>query len=192
MILWKGVSELSFLWSWHASEEQESFPWSPEIWMPVEVSVKNGWERTMTKRRWERGWRDLVRLGLLMRRMALDWTLSTNLDLQQFFLSIPFLEAFYSYTFALHYLFIYFYCFYFFTLSIKASFIPRVHNLWTTSCPLLLFPNSTTHPRSNERWKNLIILSLPLHSFFTLLFLPCLELCIGHLFSRFVDSMRNL
>ena len=33
-------------------------------------------ERSPTKRRWERGWSDLVRLGLLMRRMALDWTLS--------------------------------------------------------------------------------------------------------------------
>ena len=33
-------------------------------------------ERSPTKRRWERGWRDLVRLGLLMRRMALDWNLS--------------------------------------------------------------------------------------------------------------------
>ena len=33
-------------------------------------------ERSPTNRRWERGWRDLVRLGLLMRRMALDWTLS--------------------------------------------------------------------------------------------------------------------
>ena len=33
-------------------------------------------ERSPTKRRWERGWNDLVRLGLLMRRMALDWTLS--------------------------------------------------------------------------------------------------------------------
>ena len=33
-------------------------------------------ERSPTNRRWERGWRDLARLGLLMRRMALDWTLS--------------------------------------------------------------------------------------------------------------------
>ena len=33
-------------------------------------------ERSPTKRRWERGWSDLARLGLLMRRMALDWTLS--------------------------------------------------------------------------------------------------------------------
>ena len=33
-------------------------------------------ERSPTKRRRERGWRDLVRLGLLMRRMALDWALS--------------------------------------------------------------------------------------------------------------------
>ena len=32
-------------------------------------------ERSPTKRRWKRGWSDLVRLGLLMRRMALDWTL---------------------------------------------------------------------------------------------------------------------
>ena len=31
---------------------------------------------SLTKRRWERGWSDLMRLGLLMRRMALDWTLS--------------------------------------------------------------------------------------------------------------------
>ena len=31
-------------------------------------------ERAPTKRRWERDWIDLVRLGLLMRRMALDWT----------------------------------------------------------------------------------------------------------------------
>ena len=42
--------------------------------MLVEVSAKDG--RSSTKRRWERGWRGLVRLGLLMRRMALDWTLS--------------------------------------------------------------------------------------------------------------------
>ena len=33
-------------------------------------------ERSLTKRRWERGWSDLVRLGLLMRQIALDWTLS--------------------------------------------------------------------------------------------------------------------
>ena len=33
-------------------------------------------ERSPTKRRWERGWSDLVKLGLLMRWMALDWTLS--------------------------------------------------------------------------------------------------------------------
>ena len=33
-------------------------------------------ERSPTKRRWEGGWSDLVRLGLLMRRMALDWNLS--------------------------------------------------------------------------------------------------------------------
>ena len=33
-------------------------------------------ERSPAKWRWERGWRDLAKLGLLMRRMALDWTLS--------------------------------------------------------------------------------------------------------------------
>ena len=33
-------------------------------------------ERSPAKRLRERSWRDLVRLGLLMRRMALDWTLS--------------------------------------------------------------------------------------------------------------------
>ena len=30
----------------------------------------------LTKRRWQRGWRDLLGLGLSMRRMALNWTLS--------------------------------------------------------------------------------------------------------------------
>ena len=33
-------------------------------------------ERYPTNQWWERGWRDLVRLGLLMGRMAFDWTLS--------------------------------------------------------------------------------------------------------------------
>ena len=33
-------------------------------------------ERSATRRRWERDWRELVRFGLLMRRMDLDWTLS--------------------------------------------------------------------------------------------------------------------
>ena len=42
--------------------------------MPVNVFIKDG--RFPTNRRWERGWRDVVRLGLLMRRMALDCTLS--------------------------------------------------------------------------------------------------------------------
>ena len=42
--------------------------------MPVKESIKM--EGSQTKWRWERGWRDLVRLGLLMRRMALDWILS--------------------------------------------------------------------------------------------------------------------
>ena len=42
--------------------------------MPVKASVKD--EKISTKRRFERGWGDLVRLGLLMRRMVLDWTLS--------------------------------------------------------------------------------------------------------------------
>ena len=33
-------------------------------------------ERSATRRRWERDCRDLVRFGLLMRRIAMDWTLS--------------------------------------------------------------------------------------------------------------------
>ena len=36
-------------------------------------------ERSATRRRWERDCRELVRLGLLMRRIALDWTLSRRL-----------------------------------------------------------------------------------------------------------------
>ena len=42
--------------------------------MPVKVSIKDC-KISNSNRQWERGWRDLVRLGLLMRRMALDWTL---------------------------------------------------------------------------------------------------------------------
>ena len=33
-------------------------------------------ERSPSKLRWERGWRDLMRLGLFMRRVDLDWNLS--------------------------------------------------------------------------------------------------------------------
>ena len=33
-------------------------------------------ERSATRRRWERDCGELVRFGLLMRRIALDWTLS--------------------------------------------------------------------------------------------------------------------
>ena len=40
----------------------------------MKVSVKDG--RPPTKGQWERGSRDFFRFGLLMRRMALDWTLS--------------------------------------------------------------------------------------------------------------------
>ena len=36
--------------------------------MPVKVSVEDG--QSSTKRRWERGLRDLVRFALLMRRMG--------------------------------------------------------------------------------------------------------------------------
>ena len=35
-------------------------------------------ERSATRRRWERDCRELLTLGLLMRRIALDWTLSTK------------------------------------------------------------------------------------------------------------------
>ena len=33
-------------------------------------------EISATRRQWERDWRELVRFGLLMRRIAVDWTLS--------------------------------------------------------------------------------------------------------------------
>jgi len=33
-------------------------------------------ERSATRQRWERGWRELMRLGLLLRWIALEWTLS--------------------------------------------------------------------------------------------------------------------
>ena len=41
------------------------------------MSVKM--EGSATRRRWERDFRELVRFGLLMRRIALDWTLSRRL-----------------------------------------------------------------------------------------------------------------
>ena len=56
----KGLSELSF---WYSDMPQRNRNDIPDLLraMPVKVSVS---------------WRDLVRLGLLMRQMALDWTLS--------------------------------------------------------------------------------------------------------------------
>ena len=42
--------------------------------MSVKIAVENG--KISKQRRWERDWRELVRFGLLMRRIALDWILS--------------------------------------------------------------------------------------------------------------------
>ena len=42
--------------------------------MSVKIAVEM--ERSATRRRCERDCRELVRFGLLMRRIALDWTLS--------------------------------------------------------------------------------------------------------------------
>ena len=45
--------------------------------MSMKIAVKM--ERSATRRRWERDCRELVEFGLLMRRIALDWTLSRRL-----------------------------------------------------------------------------------------------------------------